>query len=64
MNTEQIIKQLGELYESFTPANANTSFPLLNPLDDTQIGVNRTYQDVYVTLYSLYRYLAKRRDGI
>lgn len=42
--------------------NPAESFPLLNPLDDSVIG-SLTYQEVYVTLYSLYRYVAAKRDA-
>lgn len=38
------------------------AFDLLNPTDDTVIGTAH-YQDAYVLLYSLYRYVAAKRDA-
>lgn len=42
--------------------NPAESFNLLNPIDDSIIG-SLTYQDVYITLYSLYRHVAAKRDN-
>lgn len=37
-------------------------FDMLNPLDDSVIGTG-TYQQAYVLLYSIYRYVAAKRDA-
>ena len=37
-------------------------FPLLNPDTNEVIG-HATYLDTYINLYSLYRFLAERRDA-
>ena len=39
----------------------SVSFPLLNPENDQVIGTG-SYGQVYVLLYSVYRYLAEKRD--
>jgi len=49
----------GHLSESFS--DPTVAFPLLNVETGEETGM-ATYQDIYVILYSLYRYLAKRRD--
>lgn len=43
VGNEQIIKSIGDLVEKFTPENALSEFPRLNPADDTLLGQNRTY---------------------
>lgn len=48
---------------SDTMTNHAEAFDLLNPMDDSVIG-SMTYQEVYVTLYSLYRYVASKRDAV
>ena len=42
--------------------NPMEEFNLLNPEDDSIIGTAK-YLDVYVLLYSLYRYVANKRDN-
>lgn len=42
--------------------NPVETFNLINPQDDTIIGEAK-YVDVYVLLYSLYRYVANKRDN-
>jgi hypothetical protein len=44
-----------------TLSNPVETFPLLNPNDDSVIG-SAEYQQIYVMLYSLYRYIANKRD--
>lgn len=58
----QITKRLGEIGEAFTEENANTEFALLD-ITGAPTGNTATYMDVYTTLYSLYFYLATRRDA-
>ena len=59
---EQIFRQKGGIQEPFTAENIQEEFPLLNPEDGTPLGITTTYQQVYVTLYSLYMHLATKRD--
>ena len=59
---EQILRSVGGFQEPFTVENANTEFPLLNPQTGEPLGQDMTYQGLYVSLYSLYMFLAKRRD--
>lgn len=59
---EQVIRPKGGIQEPFTEDNLLSEFPLLNPETGEPLGTSVTYQQVYVTLYSLYMYLAKRRD--
>jgi hypothetical protein len=46
-----------------TFSNPVEEFNLLNPTDDTILGTAK-YQDIYVILYSLYRHVANKRDGV
>lgn len=57
--TTNISKHISSLVEHFN--DPTKSFPLINPLDGTEIGT-ATYQDVYVLLSSLYINLANQRD--
>ena len=59
---EQIVRSAGGFQEPFTPENAGTVFPLVNPQTGEPLGQDMTYTGLYVALYSLYMFLAKRRD--
>lgn len=63
INTQEgeILTNCGELFEMFTPSNANTQFNLLNS-SSGEITGTATYQDVYEMLYSVYIHLATIRD--
>ena len=50
------VGQVGE-----TLSDRTIEFPLLNPDTNEVIG-HATYLDTYINLYSLYRFLADRRD--
>ena len=56
-------ENLGAIHQEFTPENASTEFPLLDPVTNEQIGATATFQDVYVILFSLYYHLAAQRDA-
>jgi hypothetical protein len=57
---ETITRDIGALNESMI--DPNTTFPLLNPPDDSVIG-QATYADLYALVYSLHRHLAGIRDA-
>ena len=59
---KQIVQPVGDLFEPLNATNATTIFQILDPTTDLPIGQTRTYQDVYLMLYSLYRHCAKKRD--
>ena len=59
---EQIFRSAGGFQEPFTAENVGTEFPLLNPQTGEQLGPTMTFQGLYVALYSLYFFLAQRRD--
>ena len=60
MGTECISKvPMGQVGESLS--DSTVEFPLLNPDTNEVIG-HATYLDTYTNLYSLYRFLADRRD--
>lgn len=50
------------LSNTLTEETANTSFNLLNPVDNSVVGT-MTYQDVYNVLYSLYIHTATEFDN-
>lgn len=60
---QHVHTDVSQIKEILTPDNALTQFNLLNPQDDSIIGI-ATYQDLYVLLYSLYMKLAADRDAI
>ena len=60
---ETVRRNIDKVSSPFSAENANTSFPILNPETGESVGATATYQDVYVTLYSLYLHLAKERDA-
>jgi hypothetical protein len=55
---------VGVIEEPFTPENALTEFPLLNPVTNEPLDPPQTatYQDLYIMLFSLYYALAQKRD--
>ena len=53
---------MGQIHQSFTPENANTTFYKRNPLTEEVTNQVYTYNDVYVILHSLYYHLAEKRD--
>jgi hypothetical protein len=57
---EKVIKPLGSILE--TLSDPTTEFPLVNPQTGEALGVNSSYQEVYVILHSLYMFLALKRD--
>ena len=59
---DQIVRPQGGFQEPFTAENAMEVFPLVNPQTGDPVGASMRYMDVYVALYSLYVYLAKKRD--
>lgn len=66
---EKVISVDGETIKQAMPPTLSskmtdpaTSFPLLNPVDDTQVGTI-TYEYLYIAVYSLHRYLASLRDA-
>ena len=61
---EKVMREgVGAIHQEFTPENASTEFPLLNPETNEPIGGTATFQDVYVLLFSLYYHLAAQRDA-
>lgn len=58
----EAVADAGSVSKTLTPANALTTFDLLNPEDNTVVG-SATYQDFQVMLYSLYIHLATERDN-
>jgi hypothetical protein len=66
LGDKQITEWAGEVGESFSPENASTAFPLLDPETGEPLvdGATMTYEGVYVALYSLYLHLAKARDEL
>ena len=61
---EKIMREnLGAIHQEFTPENASTEFPMLDPVTNEQIGSTATFQDVYVLLFSLYYHMAAARDA-
>lgn len=49
----------GSLYEELS--DPSITFPMLNPADDSNVGTG-SYGQAYALLYSLYRFLADKRD--
>jgi hypothetical protein len=60
---EQILRSAGGFQEPFTAENAGTEFPLINPQTGESIGQDMNYQSLYIAIYSLYVFLAQRRDA-
>lgn len=58
---DEVSKPFGHVKETFTPENANTTFPLLNPQTGDVIGT-ASYGQVYAIMHSLYIHLANERD--
>lgn len=59
---EVIRRSAGQVVSPFTPENAGTAIPLLNPETGESLGASMTYEELYVALYSLYLKLAQERD--
>lgn len=67
---EQVLDMAGEVStrpvttfsKPFSPTNAATEFPLLNPETLEPTGQTATYLDVYTIMASLYMSLAHARD--
>lgn len=59
---KQLYGTLNPVVETFTPANANTSFAVIDPETELPTGNTATYQDLYVLVHSLYFHLAAIRD--
>lgn len=51
----------GCVTEEFT--DPNVLFPMLNPATNAPTGQDASYGALYAMLFSLYMYLAKRRDA-
>lgn len=62
-NGESIREPMGSISEELTQANANTSFPLVDPETLQPLGQTMTYLEVNVIIRSLYAFMAARRDG-
>ena len=61
---EKIMREgIGAIHQEFTPENASTEFPLLDPVTNEQTGSKATFHDVYVLLFSLYYHMAAQRDA-
>jgi hypothetical protein len=56
-------KSVGSVGEFFSEENADTTFSVLNPADNSDTGATMSYQDLYLGLYSLYLHLATERDA-
>ena len=56
-------ENVGAIHQEFTPENASTEFPLLDPVTNEQTGSKATFHDVYVLLFSLYYHMAAQRDA-
>jgi hypothetical protein len=60
----KVIKQyVSSFRKDFTADVAQTLYELVNPLDNTPLGVTNTYADVQVAMHSLYLHLAAERDA-
>lgn len=51
------------LHTHYTDLNKGTEFNLLNPEDNSVVGT-QTYEQFFLSLYSLYWHLAQERDSI
>jgi len=61
LNGVTVKTPVGGVVETFT--NPTETFPLVNPVDNTLLGSTVAYQDAYVLMYSLYLYVAGKRDA-
>ena len=55
---------LGSLSEQLTEDNMATAFPIINPETGEETGSEGSYAAFQVLLYSLYLFLAERRDTL
>lgn len=62
LDDDIITKPSNQIVKELTPNNANTSFDVLNPEDNSVVS-SMTYEEVYAVLYSLYLHSALERDA-
>lgn len=62
LGDRHIASPIGPVTQDFTAENAGTEIDLVNPETGEPTGKKITYQDVYVSLYSLFVDTATRRD--
>ena len=59
---DPVTQRLGHVIETFTPENAATLFPIMEPTTGAIIS-HAQYRQVYNMLHSLYLFLATKRDA-
>lgn len=62
IDQEEIHRAISNCQETLTVENALESFALLNSETGEPLGANATYADFATMLYSLYFYVAGKRD--